>query len=553
MDELKTRLTPSLVASRQLDWMQTTSGRPIRYIGATEFAARLETYRETISVWFAKQKKFLQLRPGNVMAAKAAPDRLQLRIAGYAPVAKLRFSVQRRDGIPIRAQLTGPQGAADKSYGDLTPHLKVQGDSLEITLPLLAHRAPVKPDKPGPLGTDTIMWPAPFRWLVAVPTTYGIILEGATLAKALNVEAFDMFGNRLAIPIAATLPAAGKPTDNLLVVPPAHKATVWSGEVSLSGETEIPGDLVIRAGTAVVMGPGANLFVRGRLMVEGTARAPVTFRPRDPARPWGTVAVLGPGTQGSTLRHCVFSGGSGFVTPLAFFSGMVSFYQVRGLRIDNCIFEKNHSYDDLVHLVYSDARITNSTFREARSDAVDLDISQVSFENVTFENAGNDTLDLMTSEVAVVGSRFSGAGDKGISVGEKSTLAVADTTVADNAIGIQVKDGSVAYLLRTDLTNNKIHLSSYHKNLSYAGDVAVVMEHSRITGTGAPFELKDGARIFSIDSGLGANGEKAEGVYTGFAAGSAEHRRAQSVIDAAMPLLRRLGHPPRPVASLPPR
>lgn len=521
LEDLKTLLGPSLVASRQLDWIGTTRGEPIRYVSAKEFVARLDVYRSTVSRWFEEQRKLQLLQPDNVEAALIAPDRMRLRVSGYAAVARLGFSVSRHGEAPPRVFLTGPDGSVLEP--DTASVLDVAGARGELRLPLLALRAPER-QSPGSYVLRT------------EPAAYELRLEGATFGSgAIDVHGF--LGDRIEVNPVAALPAPGRVSDNVVFVPPP-RPTMWSGEVALSGMTTIDGDLEIREGTRVLMGPDANLVVRGKLVLSGRAGAPVTFARKDADRPWGAVVVMGARAKGSSLQHCSFSGGSGFVTPLAHVSGMVSFYHVENLVIDQCTFERNSGHDDLVHLVYSDARVTRSTFRNANADALDLDISRVLFDSVTIETAGNDALDLMTSQVAITGSRFASAGDKGISVGEGSTVAIAGSRIEGNAIGIQVKDGSVAYLESTALLSNGLQVSSYHKNLSYPGDAAIIADRSEIAGGGRQWQLEDGGRLFLVNGGDGTAVRETGGRHVQVPLTSADRQLVRSISAVAAGLLR---------------
>lgn len=99
---------------------------------------------------------------------------------------------------------------------------------------------------------------------------------------------------------------------------------LWKGTVYLQGDVILPADasLVIAPGAEVVFlpapleldllqahpnFPGSELIVRGRLIAEGTAERPITFRHHDPEAPagsWGAVNIEG--SPEVSFRHCRF-------------------------------------------------------------------------------------------------------------------------------------------------------------------------------------------------------------------------------------------------------
>lgn len=98
----------------------------------------------------------------------------------------------------------------------------------------------------------------------------------------------------------------------------------WRGTVYLQGDVVLPAEtsLIIAPGTEVVFlpapaeldllrnhpnFPGSELIVRGKLIAEGTAERPITFRHLDPQAPagsWGAVNIEG--SPEVSFRHCRF-------------------------------------------------------------------------------------------------------------------------------------------------------------------------------------------------------------------------------------------------------
>ena len=99
-------------------------------------------------------------------------------------------------------------------------------------------------------------------------------------------------------------------------------------------------------------------------------------------------------------------GGSGYKGALFEYSGMFSVHGVNDLLIDNCLFKNATVVDDMVHVVYSTVELSNTTFKNAFSDALDIDISEAKLSNCRFDNSGNDGLDLMSSTVSMSSCEF---------------------------------------------------------------------------------------------------------------------------------------------------
>jgi hypothetical protein len=100
---------------------------------------------------------------------------------------------------------------------------------------------------------------------------------------------------------------------------------LWSGCIEIDGDVVITENASVRIvpGTQIVFLPpsagndrltdhphfvGSELIVRGRLLAEGTALAPITFRALDPAAPagsWGAINLVQ--SAGSRFSHCRFT------------------------------------------------------------------------------------------------------------------------------------------------------------------------------------------------------------------------------------------------------
>ena len=262
---------------------------------------------------------------------------------------------------------------------------------------------------------------------------------------------------------------------------PTIQQETWAGQVLITGIRIIDHPLVIAPGTEVRLTAGAALIIRGRLTAKGRSDAPIRFLPANSDHaPWGTIALLGEGADGSLLTHCEMVGGSGVKRKLFEYSSMFSIHNVQDVKVSNCIFRDNKIVDDMVHAVYSSVSFHRSSFRNSFADALDLDISDVTITDSVFTNSGNDAVDLMATRARIVGTRLEGSGDKGVSVGEDSRLMAKDNLVTRNKIGIQSKDASIAVLFSQTFSGNDKALDAFKKNWQYGGGGTIVVSKSKL-------------------------------------------------------------------------
>jgi len=153
-----------------------------------------------------------------------------------------------------------------------------------------------------------------------------------------------------------------------------------------------------------------------------------------------------------------------------------------------------------VHAVYSDIRISHSSFIRSLSDALDLDISKAVLENNRFQDSGNDAIDLMTTDAVVINTIIDNSGDKAVSVGEGSRLLAINSRFSNNEIAVQSKDGSVAALYNMDLLGSNLALNAYKKNWRYSSGGELYIYKSRIFDNNDMITSDKKSRIHVTDS-----------------------------------------------------
>ncbi len=264
---------------------------------------------------------------------------------------------------------------------------------------------------------------------------------------------------------------------------PQKPEQVWRGELVFNQDQIIDEPVRILPGATLALGPGVSLIFRRPVTALGTPSKPIRVISAEPQQPWGTFALIGHETAGSRFANLTMRDGSGDRLGLVNFTAMLSIHNSRDLVFDRIHLARNHRVDDMMHIVYGDKiLIDSSTFIDARSDALDIDISNVRIVNARIETPGNDAIDFMSSRAMVQGAVLKGAGDKGLSVGERSEVLVVDTLVSKSSIGIEAKDDSTVQVVHSTLRDNRQHIHAYWKNWRYGTGGTVRVDKSMVLG-----------------------------------------------------------------------
>jgi hypothetical protein len=145
-----------------------------------------------------------------------------------------------------------------------------------------------------------------------------------------------------------------------------------------------------------------------------------------------------------------------------FSTSPITFFNTN-LTINNSLFENSRS-EDLVNIVNTYAKISNSHFNNAQSDVIDIDNSKGILENLKISNCKNDCLDFSSSKFKIKNLKVKNAGDKGISIGENSSIDLDGSTIDEcNSICIAIKDSSRVTLKNVNFVNGEIAIAQYIK------------------------------------------------------------------------------------------
>lgn len=428
----------------------------------------------------------------------------------YTPMPFARGSVVVR--MTGRRTLTGlqldllkpPSGRLDVGISWLTPDgsrladvsgaISVQGTRVTVEAPFSGQVIPFVDENLPPLRRNQSR---------IDPSVFGVVLggpglEGNDIVTLSGRHSKDEIVPARRVGKIAPLPFAN---DQSFVEPsPRRTPMIWSGERVIRGIETHDDDLIIEPGTVLRMAPGSSVFLRGRVVARGTAADPIRVEPLEAGQePWGTMAIVGHGANGSELNWVEMREGSGHKVPLSEYSAMFSVHDVDGIRLTNCRFEDSKVVDDMVHAVYSTVHFKRCTFVRSLFDAVDLDISEGVVEECRFIEAGNDGLDLMTSTIVVRSTEIEDSGDKGISVGEDTQVFVADSRISGCEIGMQIKDRSHATVVNCEIDGNRFGIDAYKKNWRYDSGGFGFIYKTLIKGNGASLSADKHSRIRTHD------------------------------------------------------
>ena len=461
----------------------------------------MDTLAGHIRRYFAQLEAEVFFEGNDAMATIHDQHTIDLMINGKNPAQGFRLTFDKPPSQSLKAKIHYTTNGAQMQV-DVTQALRIQGLEVFIDRQFLPDVI-VEPGQmtSGGYGYRLNIQPGfyqlvldgqdPSSRVIEVATKYGTNWFAADIVDSIAPQSF----RKLYAPVAFALP---------------RESLVWSGEIVINGQRIIHSNLLIQPGTTVRLAPGASLVIKGKVQAVGSASQPIQFVPLSPEiGPWGTVALIGNGANGSSIQHCQMAGGSGQKGDLFEYSAMLSIHDVEAVTIADCVFRDNHLVDDMVHAVYADIQFDRVTFENALADALDLDMSKAVINDSQFNNSGNDALDVMGTEAFVTRSIFRGSGDKGMSVGEASDLLGVDNLLVDNLIGVQSKDGSTAVLFNHSFKNNGMALHAYKKNWQYGTGGAIFVGKSIVSGSKVAIRAQKQSKIYLFDAFLeGSVGNK---------------------------------------------
>ncbi len=311
----------------------------------------------------------------------------------------------------------------------------------------------------------------------AIKTRFNFITEKNL--KPTKVKVKNKFSNQIFIvekikKVNASLPNKyNVPLGDIFQFDKLNETKILSGNIIINDDMVYETNIQILPGTIFHIAPRKNIIFRKKVEAIGTDSRPIIFKTSSKKKNdnWGTIALVGKNTRGSTLEKIKYYGGSGGQFKQYRFTSALSIHNTGKILIKDNKFYKSNFFDDVIHVVYGDKIILdNIEITNSIGDGIDIDVStDISILNSKFINPGNDGIDFMESTGTVKNNYIDNSGDKGISIGENSNINIENNYFQNNKIAIAIKDRSISKVKKSKFTNNTVHISAYPKNWRYAG------------------------------------------------------------------------------------
>jgi hypothetical protein len=471
------KLTDLLLISAARDFdlwhRETWPGFPFKS-PAEKLRKRLSQYKDQIAVlenWLVGE---LQARPNAIWHTR--DDRFVLTVDGYMPIKNVTVQLDQNSLVPAHiAWDSNGDGVLDPS-DTIVPFI-TDGKKVTINATWLANRptfasggSRVRVDYP---KYSSIPRATRFEFVSDIPLRVSAVSgQNPFTLKTYALKESDAEG-------------AWPSRRNYPVLPERKMAVqVWSGEVNIKGTQFINEPVRVVAGTRFNMDADSNLVFLQQVSFEGTLASPIIVDATSRAEPFGLIALHGPKTAGSKIRHLHMANGTGGRLLNVQYTGMLNLHNTSDVELSHITLRDNLKYDDMLHIVLSKRiQINSINLTNAHSDGVDVDISQdIIFEGGSIKSSKNDGIDTMSSSVTINNMVLSDNRDKGVSIGEASQVTLSNTIVKDNVVGVESKDGSHGIIKETTFVGNRTQINAYKKNWRYNAGGQIFVSNSRFKG-----------------------------------------------------------------------
>ncbi len=325
-----------------------------------------------------------------------------------------------------------------------------------------------------------------------LPTAYGVRYRGGgALHPPIDDVAVDR-GDGVWRPLASGTFDA-EPVLLLAHRPPAP-TTRWSGQIDVR-ETLRVEDLTLAPGTTVRLAPGASLIVSGRLDARGNAEAPIRIVAAEPGAPWGALALLGPGIQGSRLHHCHVEGGAGGQGQrgMLSFPAMVSVHGGQDVELAGCTF-RTAGAPAAVRIAAAAARLDGCRFE---GGGIGLELMHATVEGQDLAAQGQPTGLLVTAGTTVLSGGTLSEHRQGLQVSGDARLLWVGGALARCGKGAIAGNGAHLVLAQATITGCAVPLAAT-AGRRRSGDLLAY--RCRIPEHGEALRLESGARLRLWDS-----------------------------------------------------
>lgn len=242
-------------------------------------------------------------------------------------------------------------------------------------------------------------------------------------------------------------------------------------ETLIDHQLLLPADkkLKLIAGDQIRFVKNGALVVKGNIEMIGNKKDKIIITGENNTN---GIIVSSAGSVSVNMKHVTISNLGNVSTFNITTTGGLTIYKAN-CTISDCSF-KNSLGEDLVNLVNCSSSISNSTFENAYSDALDIDYGKGKIVNCQFLNSQNDNIDISSAVYQIEKTASSNAKDKAISCGEHSTVTIINSTINNSVSGIVAKDKSVVSVSNSRISNCDFGVKVFQKKPEYDGAQLII-------------------------------------------------------------------------------
>lgn len=234
------------------------------------------------------------------------------------------------------------------------------------------------------------------------------------------------------------------------------------GKYMINEDVEFPAGraVLLLQGARLFLAPGTSVLCKGDLYIRGTLRNPVFIRPQDDDRPFGSIALLGTGTQQCAISGLYVSGGAGAKLAGARCGGMVNIQGAARSNVESSVFQENKADASLLvdggELLMSEVR-----FQDVAAEFVRLEHVHGILRDVSMVGAKSNSttgLHIGTGTVAVQRGVYMGLRGNAIWADGAAQVLVRHARVVQNGVGVRSEARASVHVEGNTFEGNEVVL-----------------------------------------------------------------------------------------------